>query len=158
MYHVLNHPGIAETQRKVGARYYWPNMRQDIAHYVKSCTQCQAVKVGKSLVPSMDHIPVNARRFGDLQLDVVGPLPPSHDGMRYLLTIICRTSRFVDAVPMPEATSLNCANALVKSWISRFGLPDRATSDNGTTFTSNLWQIVMIFLARKNCTIYCESQ
>merc|ERR1711951_64188 len=47
--------------------------------------------------------------------------------------------RFLDAVPMPVATAQSCSDALIRSWISRFGLPDQATSDNGTTFTAQLW-------------------
>ena len=140
MMHVLNHPGIAETQRKVAERYYWPHMKKDIANFVAACQECQQVKIHKNLVPSIDRIPVNARRFGDLMLDVVGPLPTSTDGMRYLLTIICRTSRFIDAIPMADATSENCTNTLVSAWISWFGLPDTVTSDNGTTFTAKLWK------------------
>ena len=40
---------------------------------------------------------------------------------------------------MPEATSKNCCNALITAWISRFGLPDSAVTDNGTTFMAKLW-------------------
>ena len=61
------------------------------------------------------------------------------NGSKYLLTIIDRTSRFLDAVPMPKATSENCCKALIEAWISRFGLPDSAVTDNGNTFTTNLW-------------------
>ena len=43
--------------------------------------------------------------------------------MRYLLTILDMTMRFIDAVPMPEATANNCAQALIDASISQFGLP-----------------------------------
>ena len=71
-------------------------------------------------------------------LDIVGPLPVSN-GMKYLLTVIDRTSRFVDALPLPEATAANCCEAFVSQWVSRFGLPRTATTDNGNTFISHLW-------------------
>ena len=47
----------------------------------------------------------------------------SHHNMRYLLTILDMTMRFIDAVPMPEATANNCAQALIDASISQFGLP-----------------------------------
>ena len=40
---------------------------------------------------------------------------------------------------MPVATAQSCSDALIRAWISRFGLPDKATSDNGFTFTAKLW-------------------
>ena len=61
--------------------------------------------------------------FGDLQLDVLGPLPTSYENMCYLLTILDMTTQFIDAVPMPEATANNWAQALIDASISRFGFP-----------------------------------
>ena len=81
---------------------------------------------------------MQSRRFRDLMLDIIVPLPDSH-GMRYCLTVIDRTSRFVDALPIPEATAANCADAFIAQWVSRFGIPETATCDNGNTFVSNLW-------------------
>ena len=71
--------------------------------------------------------------------DIVGPLPISN-GMRYLLTVLDRTSRWVAAYPLPEATSANCARAFIEQWIPIFGLPTSAICDNGNTFVANLWK------------------
>ena len=56
-------------------------------------------------------------------MDVGGSVHTSHHNMRYLLTILDMTMRFIDAVPMPEATANNCAQALIDASISQFGLP-----------------------------------
>ena len=40
--------------------------------------------------PPVAHRPVQARRFGDIMLDVIGPLEPSHDGMKYISLLIQR--------------------------------------------------------------------
>ena len=71
-------------------------------------------------------------------LDVCGPLPASH-GMKYLLKVLDHTTRFVDALPMAEATANSCGQAFVAHWVSRFGLPDKATSDHGNTFIAQMW-------------------
>ncbi|WP_435316540.1 DDE-type integrase/transposase/recombinase, partial [Klebsiella pneumoniae] len=80
-----------------------------------------------------------SRRFGHIHVDVVGPLPTSQ-GCRYIFTIIDRSTRWPEAVPMTDATTDSCASALIEAWISRFGLPDQITSDRGAVFTSSLWQ------------------
>ncbi|XP_066981203.1 igE-binding protein-like [Macrobrachium rosenbergii] len=40
---------------------------------------------------------------------------------------------------MQEATASTCAEALLSSWISRFGIPDHITTDRGPAFLSKLW-------------------
>ena len=99
-------------------------------------------------MPPTKQLPVPDRRFSDVQIDVVGPLPES-EGMKYLLTILDRTTRWLEALPMAEATALNCCNAFLRGWVQRHGLPKRATSDNGTTFISNLWQDLQTALGVK---------
>ena len=110
-----------------------------MAKYVSQCMPCQKTKQAKAIKPPVCRIPVVDRRFSDLQVDVVGPLPASR-GMKYLLTILDRTSRWLEAIPMPEATSQTCCQAFIWGWSQRFGLPQSMTSDNGNTFVANLWK------------------
>merc|ERR1712219_102200 len=60
--------------------------------------------------------------------------------MTYLQTIFCRTTRWIEAVPLAEATASTCATALIRNWIQRFGLPSDIRSDNGVQFVSALWK------------------
>ena len=41
---------------------------------------------------------------------------------------------------MTVATAESCADAFLAQWVSRFGLPVTAQSDNGNTFLAQLWQ------------------
>ena len=139
MYHQLAHPGKKETIRKIADRYYWPNMKSDIATFVSQCIPCNTCKPHKTIIPPLDSRPVLQPHFQDIMIDLVGPLPP-FEGQRYLLTIICRTSRWLDAIPLPEATAANTCRAFIDNWVKNYGLPSKITSDNGVTFTSNLWR------------------
>jgi hypothetical protein len=71
-------------------------------------------------------------------VDLVGPLPAS-TGFTYLFTIIDRTSRWPEAIPINATTTVDCANALFQGWVSRYGVPAVITSDRGAQFTSSLW-------------------
>ena len=77
-------------------------------------------------------------RFLSLHLDLVGPLPES-EGNVYLLTIIDRYSRWLEAIPLASATARDCAVALLRHWVSRYGVPQDITTDQGPQFTSALW-------------------
>ena len=59
--------------------------------------------------------------------------------MTYLFTIIDRFTRWPEAIPLPDAKTPTCTNALIQGWISRFGVPADITSDRGPQFTSSLW-------------------
>ena len=81
------------------------------------------------------------RRFDHIHVDLVGPLPPS-DGFTHLLTIVDRFSRWPEAVPLNDISTVACARALIYHWISRFGIPMDMSSDRGSQFTSQLWSSV----------------
>ena len=96
------------------------------------------VKPATKLV-NTGEFPVADRRFSHVMLDIVGPLPVSY-GYRFLLTAICRTSRMVQAIPLKEASSSEAAAGFLHHWAAIWGIPSLVTSDNGASFTSNLWK------------------
>ncbi|XP_066965518.1 uncharacterized protein [Macrobrachium rosenbergii] len=51
----------------------------------------------------------------------------------------CQVPPDLEATPMEEASTASCAEALLFSWISRFGVPDSITIDRGSAFLSELW-------------------
>jgi Integrase core domain len=85
------------------------------------------------------------KKFSYIQFGLVGPLPPSH-GFTHLLTIIYRTTRWPEVVPLSSTTTADCAYALLSTWISHLGLPSIITSDCGPQFTSFLWSHLCSFL------------
>ena len=49
----------------------------DISRWCKECIPCQVSKVIKHMVPELREIPVPTRRFTEVNLDILGALPPS---------------------------------------------------------------------------------
>ena len=74
------------------------------------------------------------------------PLPPSAEGFTHILTIIDRSLRWAEAVPMRSTTAVDCANTVIAAWVSRFGVPDVVTSDRGPQFTSAVWAVLCVKL------------
>jgi hypothetical protein len=59
---------------------------------------------------------------------LVGPLQYSNN-FNYIFTIIDRTSKWVENIPISETSAAACAKPLTFTWISRFGVPETITSD-----------------------------
>ncbi|KAJ8398080.1 hypothetical protein AAFF_G00431570 [Aldrovandia affinis] len=81
---------------------------------------------------------VPERHFDHINVDIVGPLPPSR-GFTHLLTMVDRTTRWPEAVPLASTTTADVARAFIDTWVSRFGTPSDLSSDRGSQFTSELW-------------------
>ena len=84
---------------------------------------------------------VPERRFDHVNIDLVGPLPVSR-GFTHVLTMVDRTTRWPEAVPLQSTTAADIARTFITTWVSRFGAPLDISSDRGPQFTSDLWNAV----------------
>ena len=136
--HSISHPGIRGSRRLLCSSYCWPHMSREVTAWARDCLSCQRSKIHRHTRLQAAHIPVPTRRFAHLHVDIVGPLLPSA-GHTYLFTVIDRTTRWPEAIPLASTTAADCATALLHGWIQRFGVPSTLTSDRGPQFTSQLW-------------------
>ncbi len=138
--HGIDHPGIRASRRLLASRYMWTGIAKDAAAWCRDCQGCAAGKVVGHTKAPLQPIAVPGRRFADVHVDLVGPFPPSRDGFTHVLTIVDRTTRWPEAVPLRGTTALECTDTFFAGWLSRFGVPAHLTSDRGVQFTSTVWQ------------------
>ncbi|KFD61131.1 hypothetical protein M514_26674 [Trichuris suis] len=103
-----------------------------------TCLRCQSAKIGRHQRTALTSPPTPSSRFEALHVDIVGLLEYARR-YRYIFTIIDRFTRYPEAIPMEDASSVSCARALL-SWVSHFGMCLRITSDRGKQFVSNAWR------------------
>jgi hypothetical protein len=95
------------------------------------CQDCGHGKVHSQAAAVAQPIPVPARQFAHLHMDLIGPLPCSQAGHTYLMTIIDWSTRWFEAQPMSDISAASCMKALFSTWIRRHEVPDNLTSDRG---------------------------
>ena len=119
----------------ISTNFVWGRLDKTVKDVVDNCHQCHLVKTPQKLTPPPGQLPTPARRFNCVHLDLVGPLPESH-GNRYLLTMIERSTRWLEAVPLASINADTVTSTFLAHWISRFGIPSDVVSDRGLQFTS----------------------
>jgi hypothetical protein len=137
--HSIAHPGIRATKRMISARYVWRGIAADIAGFCRDCQRCARGKVTSTVHTQIQPIQLPVKQFSHMHIDIVGPLPASPGGCTHLLTMVDRSTRWAEAVPLVNTPTTSCAAAFFNSWVSRFGVPAALTSDRGVQFSSAVW-------------------
>ncbi|GFX11617.1 retrovirus-related Pol polyprotein from transposon 297 [Trichonephila clavipes] len=76
--------------------------------FVKTCDQCQrAGKPNDKKKAPLKLVPVIQEVFTKLNIDACGPLPITSKGNRYLITAICMSSKFPEAISVSDISSSN---------------------------------------------------
>jgi hypothetical protein len=79
------HRGMNKTYRAISSRYTWPKMRQEIEEHVKQCKSCQTYKILTLQNKVLMQVTTTAEHpFEKCYMDVVGPLPVSTGGHKYI--------------------------------------------------------------------------
>ena len=109
----LGHNGSAWTYMIVQRNYYWRGMHADVTKYVNRCIICRkhnsaSPKYNKGTFQSpgapMDFI----------SMDLIGEFhPPSSQGNKYALTVICMLSGWTWCIPIPDKT----ATVVIKAYL-----------------------------------------
>ena len=132
------HLGEDKTLAKLKERYYWPGHHNDVAEWCKTCPQCAARKnptpKGRApLQPVMVGYPLQL-----VAVDILGPLPDTPRGNRYLLVVADYFTRWTEAYPIPNQEAITVARVLTTEFFLRFSPPEQLHSDQGRQFESEV--------------------
>jgi hypothetical protein len=150
-----SHMGITKTRKRILQYFFWSGIDKDIAVYCKSCDICQRVdKRGKLNRAPLMPLPIIDKPFSRLSVDVVGPLPQTVKGNRFILTVIDHSTRWVEAYALTDHKASTIAQS-VMDFVSRFGTPKEILHDLGADFTSELFQVFLNYfgISQLKCSV-----
>lgn len=120
-------------------RWWWPNMKQDIQDWLKTCQQCQ---LASDPDRNKHHAPMKPldipEPFFRWHFDFIGELPTTPKGNRWILVAVDYTTNWTIARAVPETTGPIIADFLFDEIVMRFGWPGEITTDRGPNFMSNV--------------------
>jgi len=139
------HPGQNKMIGLMQTVVYWNSMTRDVRTFVASCTRCQQYKTYNTRTPLAGR-PVPYHCMDEVSMDIVGPVPSAFSGVRYVLCIQDRFSRFLVFAPMKDATSLTTIRTFLQYWVCVHGAPKKIVTDRGSNFMSELFRELCTFL------------
>ena len=111
-------------------------------------------------VSLLQPIAVCGEPFSHVQIDCIGPLPKIKSENQYLLTVMCKFTRFPEAIPLRNIKAQKVVDSLIK-FFTFVRLPMSIQSNQVSSFMSGLMQQVLHELGvrqLKSSTCHPESQ
>ena len=139
---VSGHLGVQKLISSLKDRFYWPGHVLDATNWCNTCHVCATRKSPNlsrraPLQPVVSGFPLEK-----LAVDILGPLPVTEKGNKYILVVSDYFTRWVEAYPMPNQEASTVAQKLVDEFFCRFSCPTQLHSDQGRQFESSLIQEV----------------
>ena len=133
------HFGQEATVCRAVPRFFWPGMVTYLKMQVRNCADC-LIKIKRCNLRDTVHHPQKSGYPGErLSIDLVGPLPETDNKDRYVMTVQCMFTKFVQCFPLPNKEAETVANILVERYICNFGCPAEIHTDRGREFHNKLW-------------------
>ena len=131
------HFGVKKTHSRICRHFVWPKLWSQVKGYVRTCEGCQmAARQNKARAP-LQPLPCVGEPFEKVAFDLVGPLPRTTSGYKYLLTAMCLYTKFPVAIPLRRVDNHTVVEAMMEVF-ANYGMPKELLTDQGSVFTSRL--------------------
>jgi len=140
---ISGHFGQNRTLELICREYVWPELRDAIKSYVKSCTTCMRSKSQRHRPYGLlKQLPIPEHPWNSISMDFIEKLPPSF-GYDTILVIVDRLTKQSIFIPTFDTiTAPMLAKLFVLHVFSKHGVPSHVTLDRGTEFVSSFFRLL----------------
>ena len=132
------HLSLRKTLPLLLDRFWWPDIYASTTNFIKSCRTCCTTKEVPLATGLIHPVPVGHRPMERLSMDIMGPLPVTSGGYKYVLVVVDHFTKWIEAFPLKDTKEETVARILVEQIFCRFGIPAWLHSDGGPQMASNL--------------------
>ena len=134
------HLGIKKTLAKIRHTYYWPGLQSDVRMYVAGSETCAKRKGPNRTKQAPMQIVRSGYPMERIAIDILGELPRTDSGNRYIVVIADYFTEWTECFPMKDMEATTVAKILVEEVVTRFGIPSIIHSDQGRQFEGKVFQ------------------
>nr|GEW66386.1 retrotransposon protein, putative, Ty3-gypsy subclass [Tanacetum cinerariifolium] len=136
------HPGSDKMYHDLKKLYWWPNMKADIATYVRKCLTCAKVKAGHQRPSGLLQQPeIPVWKWERITMDFITKLPRTQSGYDSIWVIIDRLTKSAHFIPVNEKfKTKKLARLYLKEIVCKHGVPVLIISDRDPIFASRFWR------------------
>ncbi|GBE89882.1 polyprotein [Sparassis crispa] len=130
-HNLCRHRGCDSTYKKLADRYYWPNLYDDVAWFIRSCNACQYRVKSRPIVPL--HITISPSILRRFVFDTIN-MPTGIHGEKFLIHSSDNVSRWPEAHAVKRNNSKTWAHFIFEDIICRFGCIPICVCNGGAEF------------------------
>jgi hypothetical protein len=136
------HPGNTKMYMDLKERFWWPNMKREIAEYIAVCDVCSRVKAGHQRPAGLlQPLPIPDWKWDKVGMDFITGLPKTKSGYDSIWVVVDHLTKVAHFIPVKTTyTSAKLAKVYMKEIVRLHGVPKGIVSDRGTQFTSHFWR------------------
>jgi hypothetical protein len=135
------HPGNTKMYMDLKGRFWWSNMKRDIAEYIALCDVCNRVKAEHQKPAGLlQQLPIPEWKWDNVGMAFITGLPRTKSGYDSIWVVIDHLTKVAHFIPMKTTyTSAKLAKIYMSQIVCLHGVPKSIMSDRGTQFTSHFW-------------------
>jgi len=145
------HVGIKRCLNKLKQNYVWKNMSRMVKKYINDCETCSKNKITRYIKEPLVVTETPTQSFEIVTIDTVGPLRLAN-GYRYILTLQCELTKYIEAFPLETKEAYNVAKTLVEKFILKYGAFKTFKTDQGTEYVNKIFKEICKLLNIKHKT------
>lgn len=151
------HGGIQKTIDRIKEKYVVEKLKEKVENFRANCETCHKHRIQNSARTPLYKYPIIPKAFHQIHMDLIGPLPISFDGNKYIIVFVDRFTRYTVISPIKDKTAVSVAHALFNKIICEYTTPSVILSDNGREFVNEIMMNLCDIYNIKKGTItsYC---
>ena len=133
---MASHRGRDTTYQKIMQRFFWFNIMDVVANFVKHCDTCQRQgKIQSCIAQELQSVPVPTAVMNQIGIDICNL--PEVDGYKHLIVCIDYFSKWSEAKPVKDKSAVTVTSFLYDV-ICRHGCIKIQINDQGREFVNQV--------------------